>query len=115
MARDCRRRDADGFPDFDTFSLIGFPTVTPKRSQLLYRLSYGPTPRPLRTMTHSRNQTSFALTKCVIWDATTARIDQVRVCNHSQGLLNAIAKFLKEPSRALANRARIEGSSVRIQ
>ena len=43
LARDCRRRDADGFPDFDTFSSTGFPAATPRRSQLLYRLSYGPT------------------------------------------------------------------------
>ena len=30
LARDCRRRDADGFPDFDTISFTGFPVATPK-------------------------------------------------------------------------------------
>lgn len=28
LARDCRRRDADGFPDFDAFSTVGFPAGT---------------------------------------------------------------------------------------
>lgn len=44
LARDCRRRDADGFPDFDTISFTGFPVATPNRSQLLYRLSYALSP-----------------------------------------------------------------------
>ena len=40
MARDCRRRDADGFPDFDTFSSVGFLT-TPAVSLVLANLFLG--------------------------------------------------------------------------
>jgi hypothetical protein len=50
LARDCRRRDADGFPDFDTISFTGFPVATPHRSQLLYRLSYALSPGICRRM-----------------------------------------------------------------
>jgi len=40
-ARDCRRRDADGFPEFGTFAPHRFRCGLPCESQLLCRLSYG--------------------------------------------------------------------------
>lgn len=60
LARDRRRRDADGFPEFDTCSPRRFQRGLPYESQLLCRLSYGLTKPSRVSRAVQRHQFKFA-------------------------------------------------------